>query len=176
MAADIEGGHGDGGQSIFGPTFADECFTVTHSAAGMLVRCHCCCCVHAPSFVCHPGPCHVGVAWDCAGDGQRRRAAHQQLAVLRHVGAHALDGWQAGSVWACCPRHASVQVSARRCDRCVLLVTLSGCRVDGLVLLPCCALCCRLIEKLDSVNQRPKKPCVIVASGAYTGAVQSKEE
>ena len=36
-AADIEGGHGDGGQSIYGPTFADECFAVKHSTAGILV-------------------------------------------------------------------------------------------------------------------------------------------
>ena len=35
---DINGGHGDGGESIYGPTFADETFDVKHDRPGILVR------------------------------------------------------------------------------------------------------------------------------------------
>lgn len=37
LGPDIEGGHGDGGQSIFGPTFPDESFEVLQDRPGVLV-------------------------------------------------------------------------------------------------------------------------------------------
>lgn len=36
QGGDIAGGHGNGGESIYGPTFADETFDIKHSRAGVL--------------------------------------------------------------------------------------------------------------------------------------------
>lgn len=36
QGGDIDGGHGDSGKSVHGDTFADECFTLSHGATGIV--------------------------------------------------------------------------------------------------------------------------------------------
>jgi hypothetical protein len=110
--ADIDGGHGDGGQSIYGPTFPDESFAIKHSTSGVLVRgCQRCLLFRVVQRLRGVGV-HVRCVPSCgvAGHGEHRCAAHEQLTVLRLTMPDAVDGRQARCVRACRSRHASTSV------------------------------------------------------------------